>query len=195
MTWWKPPSDQLLKLQYPARLRNSSTETRAANPAEDRPLNVNDYTRLVCILAQDEDAKRALVDSQLDLARPQLDRSERRDNFLSLTIAPIFNIPDTTVSFHPPIALSGVCANDAPLSFRTGSRLMESWAGTRSLFNVAYANWSASGQNGPTNFSSFLPVAPSGDDHIPVDSRRALVLFHVFASWYGKLGYPPSWIV
>jgi hypothetical protein len=56
---------------------------------------------------------------------------------------------------------------------------MRSWAGTRSLFTVCNVNWSASGQNDPTNFSSFFPVAPGGGDQIPADSRRALILFHV----------------
>jgi hypothetical protein len=179
MIWWKAPSDQLLKLQHPARLRNISTRTRDANAAEDRPLNVNEYARLVCILTQHENAKRALLDSQLDLTRSQLDRSERRGDFWSLTVAPIFNSPDTVVSFHSPTDLLGVCANEAPLSFRSGSRLMQSWAGTRSLFTVAYENWSASGRNDPTNFSLFLPTAPGGGDHISADASRALVLFHV----------------
>jgi hypothetical protein len=148
--------------------------------------NVNEYAGLVCILTQHEDAKRALLDSQLDLTRSQLDRSERRDDFWSLTIAPIFNSPDTTVSFHPPIDLLGVFANESPLSFRSGSRLMQSWAGTRSLFTVAYENWSASGQNDRTNFSSFLPTAPGGGGKIPADARRALVHFHVLRCGTGN---------
>jgi hypothetical protein len=153
MTWWKAPSDHLLKLQYPARLRNSSTGTRDENPAEDRPLNVNEYARLVCILTQQEDAKRALVDSQLDLTRSQLDLSERRADFWSLTIAPIFNSPDTAVSLHLPITLSGVCDEEAPLNLRSGSRLIQSWAGTRSLFTVIYAD-SYRGAQGPAHDSS-----------------------------------------
>jgi hypothetical protein len=40
-------------------------------------------------------------------------------------------------------------------------------------------NWSASGQNDPTTFSSFLPAAPGGGNHLPADSRRALALFHI----------------
>jgi hypothetical protein len=106
MIRWKAPSEQILKLQHHARLRNSSSGIRDENTAEDRPLSVNEYARLVCILTQHGDAKRALVDSQLELTRSQLDRSERRDDFWSLTIAPIFNSPDTAVSFHPPIILS-----------------------------------------------------------------------------------------
>jgi hypothetical protein len=56
---------------------------------------------------------------------------------------------------------------------------MRSWAGTRSLSTVSHANWSASGQNDPANFYSFLPAVPGGGDHLPADARRALVLFHV----------------
>jgi hypothetical protein len=40
-------------------------------------------------------------------------------------------------------------------------------------------NWSASGQKDPTTFSTFLPAAPGGGDHIPADARRALVLFQI----------------
>jgi hypothetical protein len=63
MTWWRAPSDQLLQLQHLTRLRNNSTGTCDANAAEDRPLNSNEYSRLVCILTQHKDAKRVLLDS------------------------------------------------------------------------------------------------------------------------------------
>jgi hypothetical protein len=180
MTWWRAPSDELLTQYNPTHVKAVPMVCRdGIASSDDRPLSVSEFARLSCILTQDEEAKRALLDSQLDLTRAQLDRSERRDDFWTKTIAPLFNSPDTIVSFIPPTELSGVSANVAPLTLRSGARLMRSWAGTRSLFTVCHVNWSASGQNDPTNFSSFLPAAPGGGDHIPADARRALILFHV----------------
>ena len=77
-------------------------------------------------MTQHEDAKQALLDSQLNLTRAQLDRSERRDDFWSLKIAPLFNSPDISVGFNPPVDLIGVSANAVPLSMRSGSRIMRS---------------------------------------------------------------------
>jgi hypothetical protein len=179
MTWWQAPSDELMAQHQPARAKVVSVVTTGTNAPEDRALSVNEYARLACILTQHEGAKQALLDSQLNLTRAQLDRSERRDDFWSHTIAPLFNSPDTAISFNPPIDLPEVNANAAPLGIRGGSRLMRAWSGTRSLFTVAYTNWSASGQNDPTNFSSFLPKAPGGGEEIPADARRAFVLFYV----------------
>jgi hypothetical protein len=161
MTWWKAPSDELLTQHNPARARSNTVVCRDATASDDRPLTVSEFARLSCILTQNEEAKRALLDSQLDLTRAQLDRSERRDDFWTKTVAPLFNSPDTLVSFIRPIELPGVCANVSPLTVRSGARLMRSWAGTRSLFTVSHMNWSASGQNDPTNFSSF-PACRTG---------------------------------
>jgi hypothetical protein len=179
MTWWRAPSDELLVHHNPARLKQSTSTTRDANESEDGPLSVNEFARLACILTQHEEARRALLDSQLNLTRAQLDRSERRDVFWTLQIAPLFNSPGTLVSFKSPVDLPDVSASLPPLTLRSGSRLMRSWAGTRSLFTVCFTNWSASGQNDPANFISFLPPAAGGGEHITSESRRALVLFHV----------------
>jgi hypothetical protein len=179
MTWWKAPSDELLTQYSPARARSNSVICRDATMSDDRPLTVSEFARLSCILTKNEEAKRALLDSQLDLTRTQLDRSERRDDLWTKTVAPLFNSPDIMVSIITPIELPGVCANASPLTVRSGARLMRYWSGTRSLFTVSHMNWSASGKNDPTNFPSFLPAALGGGDHLLAYSRRALVLFHI----------------
>ena len=73
LTWWKAPSDELLAQYHPARMRNCSTVVRDANASDDRALSVSEFARLACILTQHEDAKQALLDSQLNLTRAQLD--------------------------------------------------------------------------------------------------------------------------
>jgi hypothetical protein len=176
--WCRAPSEELLSRYNPARLKGSSSHELYAS--DNGPLCVDEFARLACILTQHEDARRALLDSQLDLTRAQLDRTERREEFWTLKIAPLFNSPGTVVSFNPPIYLPQVSTHAPPLTSRSCSRLLRSWAGTRSLFTVSHTNWSASGQNDPTNFLSFLPAPVGGGDQIPVESRRVLVLFRVF---------------
>jgi hypothetical protein len=179
MAWWRAPSDELLSQYNPARLKVSTSNSREQNASEDGPLTVDEFSRLACILTQHKESRRALLDSQLDLSRAQLGRSERRDDFRALKIAPLFNNPATLVSFKPPIDLPEILALAPPLAPRGGSRLLLSCSRTRSIFTVSHANWYSSGQNDPKIFISFLPAMVGGGDQIPVESRRALILFHI----------------
>jgi hypothetical protein len=181
MSWRKAPSDELLTQKHPARARSNSAvcPDATSDASDDSPLTVSEFARFSCILNKIEEAKRALLEYKLDLMRAQLDRSERRDEFWKKTVAPLFNSPDALVSFILAIELPGVCANASQLTVRIGAQLMRSWAGTLSLFTVFHMNWSASGQNDPPSFSSFLPAAPGGSDQIPADARRAFVLFPI----------------
>jgi hypothetical protein len=160
MPWCRAPSDELLSQYNPARLQASTSHELIAS--DDGPLCVDEFARLACILTQHKDARRALLDSELDLTRAQLDRTERRDKFWTHNIAPLFNSPGTVLSFKPPIGLPEISAHAPPLTPRSGSRLMRSWAGTHSLYTVSHTNWSASGQNDPPNFLSFLPAPTEG---------------------------------
>jgi hypothetical protein len=105
----------------PARVKNSSIAVRHANASDDRALSVNEFARLACVLTQHEDSNQALLDSQLNLTRAQLDQSERKNDICSLKIAPLFNSPDISVGFNPCIDLPRVSANAALFSIRSGS--------------------------------------------------------------------------
>jgi hypothetical protein len=176
MTWWRAPSEDLLAQYCPVRAKKlSQTKMVSECPRSERPLTVSEFARLACILTENEGAKRALLDSMIDLTRAQLDRSESRDAFWSKTICPLFNNATVLVNFVPPLELPNISPNQAPITVRSAYRLMESWTRTRSVFTCSYERWSASGQNDPTNFRSFVPVGPRGGDLLPVESRRALV--------------------
>jgi hypothetical protein len=99
--------------------------------------------------------------------------------FWTLQIASLFNSPGNLVSFKSTVYLPDVSASRPPLTLRSGSHLMCSWAGTRSLCSACFTNWSASGQNDSADVISFLPPVVGGGELITFESRRALVLFHV----------------
>jgi hypothetical protein len=73
------PSDELLSQYNPARLKGSTSHE--LNASDNEHFCVDEFARLACIITQPEEARRALLDSQLDLTRAQLDRSERRGDF------------------------------------------------------------------------------------------------------------------
>jgi hypothetical protein len=161
MTWWRAPSEDLLAQYCPVRAKKlGRTKMLPECSRSERPLTVSEFARLACILTENEGAKRALLDSMLYLMRAQLDRLESRDAFRSKTICPLFNDATVLVYFVPPLELPDISPNQAPITVRSAYRLMESWTRTRSVFTCSYERWSASGQNDPTNFRSFVPVGP-----------------------------------
>jgi hypothetical protein len=68
--WCRAPSDELLSQYNPAGLKRPTSHE--LNASDDGPLCVDEFARLACILTPHEDARRALLESQLDLTRAQL---------------------------------------------------------------------------------------------------------------------------
>jgi hypothetical protein len=124
-----------------------------------------------------EEAKRVLLDSRAILTRAQLDRAVRGDGFYTNTIAPLLNSIGTVLRIDPLVELAIVCANAAPVSFRSGVRLMRTWTAMRSLFTIALENWSASGQNDHSNFSEESACAAFHGFNVSATSVCLVALF------------------
>ena len=60
-------------------------------------MTTNEFSPLVCVLLQCNEARTALLESGLDLSRVQQQRRESRDAFWELIVAPLFN--DATILF------------------------------------------------------------------------------------------------
>jgi hypothetical protein len=161
MTWWKAPLEDLLAQYCPVRAKKlGRTKMVSECPRSEKPLTVSECARLACIITENDGAKRALFDSMLDLKLAQLDLSESRDAYWSKTMCPLFNNATVLVNFVPPLELPDISPSQAPITDRSAYRLLESWTRTMSVVTCSYERWSASGQNDPTYFRSFVPVVP-----------------------------------
>lgn len=96
------------------------------------------FARLVLILSQNNDVRKALLDSGKERTRAQLDQHIPRDAFWSSVVALSFNDSNVTVSLLFGDELKDVSSVYVPRVQRTGKELKRQYGLIRSHFITSY---------------------------------------------------------
>jgi hypothetical protein len=179
--WHLSPSDFALEVYRPAETGDRRRPAAGQSSFDDIPtsgpsMNLSEFGQLVCVLLQNDDVRRDLIGSGLDLSRAQSDRHEGRDDFWSNSVSSAFNDPTIRVALSMSGHLSDVDVNAPPRAIREGEKLKSIFFKSRGVFTKVYQKWSLSGQNDPERFESFLPRGPRSSE-ISAEGKRALILF------------------
>jgi hypothetical protein len=136
--------DELLEKFTPITSR--SKKRKSAQPSA--AFSVNKFERFVAVLTTNDDVRRALLRSGLDLTRGELDRGVGRDDFRVNEVEPVMN--DSTLKFalpggDLPLPLTAVDPNAPVFEPRAGEFLKRKFYEARSHFKRWYSNWNISG--------------------------------------------------
>jgi hypothetical protein len=179
--------------------RGSGAELTVSAP----PFTVDEFSRLMALLVDDEDIKAALMQSGQDLTRKDLERRVGRDDFWVDLVEAKFNDPAVIAALpcsELPPSLHGVNPNCVVPARRSGEALKKKLFDTRASFTTFYDNWSRSGQNDISNFEQFVVPSPPGSNTLPILSKFCLLIFHATGcgdeghthfdvlSWIAKVG-------
>lgn len=143
-------------------------------------MTVNEFARLMGLLARHEAARAALIKSGRDLSREQQQRREGRDSFWETLIAKLFNDATVRVELDMRGCISGddevsnVDPNAKPILPRGGA-----WLKDRFFVTKAYSRWTVSGQNNPEAgaFQNFFTPAPNATT-MSVQGKFTCIMFH-----------------
>lgn len=148
-------------------------------------ITTHEFARLFCLLVENEQARRELLQSGLDLTRIEQQRRMDRDVFWESIVAVLHNDPTKTVGTK---FIGCVDADDNHTSInpnlpvpqkQSGSWLKEKFFSVRAAFIRAFHNWTRSGQNSSDGFAfhKFVPRAPSSTA-ISSIGRYCLIMFY-----------------
>ncbi len=159
--------------------------TRGSRKSGAPPMTLSEFARLMGLLTKNDLARRALIQSGLDLTREQQQRREGRDAFWESLIARLFNDRTVRVELDLRGCISGpndvgtVNSNAPPAAPRGGAWLKDRFFAVRALFTKAYARWTVSGQNNPEvgAFQNFVAPAPNSTT-MSLQGKFTCIMFH-----------------
>lgn len=160
-----------------AEAGSNGVEDSQTTSRRTRAFTVSDFCRLVVILATDDQVKKALLESGLEMSRDELDRGVTRHAFWTDLVEPAFNNTASRFSytFEGPLASTHCLMSTA--DHRAGDQLRKQYGSMRSEFTKCFDKWKRSGQNNPS-FELFCPNQPRSSE-LSTAGKKCLALFQI----------------